>query len=127
MPTNCSELRVARISEECVFKNLAYTVKAYYGAASNITSSSSSKASDNSEDFVRLAIDLTSPWSWVKSSVCETCDRAGKNCKQDKCAFLQSESSAASFKPKTYPCSSCYAVPKCGEIDSFAEGMSVVG
>lgn len=72
MPTNCSEAKVARISQECVFKNLAYNVKMYYDASkdSNTTSIKDVKKLETSPEFFELAIDLTSPWSWVKSTVC---------------------------------------------------------
>jgi len=73
MPSNCSEARVSRISQECVFKNLAYNVRIYYDAVSNstlTTSESSVKKLELSNEYVDLAVDLTSPWSWVKSPVC---------------------------------------------------------
>lgn len=77
MPANCTEARVSRISEECVFKNLAYTVKMVFPEISNSNSDSDStpvkKSNSNkqqSNSFVRLAVDLTSPWSWIKSPVC---------------------------------------------------------
>lgn len=73
MPSNCSEARVSRISQECVFKNLAYNARIYYDAVSNsnlTTSESSVKKLEQSNEYVDLAVDLTSPWSWVKSPVC---------------------------------------------------------
>jgi hypothetical protein len=73
MPSNCTEARVARIYEECVFKNLAYTVKMYYGPSESDSSSTKNapvRTKDKSDSYVRLALDLTSPWSWVKSPVC---------------------------------------------------------
>lgn len=73
MPTNCSESKIARISSECVFKNLAYNVKFYYDASFNSTLTTSEKdlkKLEKSNEYFELAIDLTSPWSWVKSPVC---------------------------------------------------------
>ncbi|KAL4427031.1 hypothetical protein ABPG74_000986 [Tetrahymena malaccensis] len=128
MPGNCSQSKVARISQECVFKNLAYNARFYYDKDenSNTTQIKDVKKLEASEDFFELAIDLTSPWSWVKSPVCQTCDRKGRNCKQNMCQY-KNNSTKSSHINKSFSSTNLKIVEKCGEIDQYAEGMSVVG
>ncbi|EAS07287.1 eukaryotic aspartyl protease (macronuclear) [Tetrahymena thermophila SB210] len=128
MPSNCSQSKVARISQECVFKNLAYNARFYYDKdeSSNTTSIKDVKKLEASQDFFELAIDLTSPWSWVKSPVCQTCDRKGKNCKQNQCLY-KNNSTKSSHVSKVFSSTNLKVIEKCGEIDQYAEGMSVVG
>ncbi|KAL4466336.1 hypothetical protein ABPG72_020185 [Tetrahymena utriculariae] len=128
MPVNCSQSKVARISQECVFKNLAYNARFYYDKDENFntTSIKQPKKLEASEDFFELAIDLTSPWSWVKSPVCQTCDRKGKNCKSNMCQY-KNNSTKSSHISKVFSSTNIKVIEKCGEIDQYAEGMSVVG
>ena len=67
---NCNNNSMNFLIQQCVFKNLAYTIPVKFG---------------NDTKSLDLMIDLFSPWSWIKSRECKTCKRDGENC-QDNCS-----------------------------------------
>ena len=55
-----------RIIQQCVFKNLAYTIPVKF-----------------IDQSFNLHLDLFSPWSWIKASECKICKRDGEDCAND--------------------------------------------
>lgn len=64
-----------KIGSNCVFKNLFWKTEAFLG---------SGKISKKSSKF-NLAIDLMSPWTWVKDNSCKFYNREGGEPKTDDC------------------------------------------
>ncbi|EGR28067.1 hypothetical protein IMG5_183910 [Ichthyophthirius multifiliis] len=114
MPTKCTGAKqLIKIQNECVYQTIAYQADFYF---------------DNKtfKPF-KLALDLRTPWSWLKSPVCRTFTRAGEE-KNQNCNYYQDNNSK--WYNQTYECQSNYCKKvqsRCGEIDYIQEGLSVIG
>lgn len=117
LPLNCTstERSLVKIHQNCIYKNLGYNALVSFGP---FTTKNSKKSKSQ---LFNLTLDLSSPWSYVKSPSCSSCDRDGTNCKQDFCKINDNA--------QTYSCQNdqCKIISRCAEIDLKAEGMSIIG
>lgn len=69
-PVNCSQAMISETTQSAISKNLAYTAELNLQKTDAVDSSPSIT--------LRMSLDLSSQWSWVKSSICKSCENSLK-------------------------------------------------
>ncbi|KRX02834.1 Aspartic peptidase domain [Pseudocohnilembus persalinus] len=115
LPSYCQN-EVVKITQQCVQKNVFYTVETLLG--------------DNQIDY-KLAVDLQTPWTWVKSKGCEMYHRDGIP-KAEKTSIQKEKFKTCALNgfDKHFSCiqsNKCEKIHKCAEIDYKSEGLSMAG